>query len=258
MSIERLETKRKVNQWESTIKQFTEAMNRPDAKERQKGVMQTHQTVFSLAKELGIEIYQIGSLASSLLRQYRPHDDVDVFIPHKVDCARFIDGLRQIGFANHRPRALRGSSLFYLTDPKTKVPVEIRYGIPKELSNGKIVWEFDRPKWTRLFMPKPLVLPQCALSEADDTREWNGYKFRYVHDEYNWLIKSQSQYPKDQADAALLADFRLNRNRLQEICYDIDDAGGTLMLPPKLIRIIRKFSFWNLPRQDYQLLHGAI
>lgn len=256
MYYERRELKRNAEQL-STREKLALAMNRPDAKQRQEDLLQTHNTVFYTAADLGIEVYQIGSLASPLLRDHRPHDDVDVFIPHKDECLEFIHELGQIGFVNNSPKVLRGSSLFYLTDPETKVPVEIRYGNPNELANGKVVWEFERPKWTKLVMPKSLVLPQCALSEPGDTRSWNGSDFRYIHDEYNWLIKSKSPYPKDQIDAMLLAQGGLNWNRMQEICSDIDTAGGTLMLPPTLIGIIRKFGFWNLPTEDYRLLHGV-
>lgn len=239
-----------------TAHQFENVIIRPDAIKRQEDLFNAYQEVMEEARKLDLnDIFLMGSLASPALRAYRPHDDVDIFIPQKDQCTALMKNLARKGYVNERPYVLHGSSLFYSTHPITGIPVEIRYGLPITGLNGT-AWAFAQPAWSRIFMPKPLVIPPSALSRPGELRSWWGIETRYVYDEYNWLIKSRSPYPKDQIDAAILSNQGLDKERIQRIINEIAAVRGSLMLPPPLIKLIRGFGFWNLPDEDYRLLHG--
>jgi len=237
-----------------TERLFGEAVTRPDGKRRQEDLFRTYEQVAWRARKLGIkDIFLMGSLASPILRDYRPHDDCDIFVPKKEECFALMDAL---AYKKERPFALYGTSLHYATHPGTGVAVELRYAVPvKELPTGT-VWQYVQPIWSHVVMPNPMIMPPSALSGKDETTSWWGIPSRFVHGEYNWLIKSQSPYPKDQLDAARLCKQGLDFERAQRIQDEISSVGGTLMLPPQLISIVRSFGFWNMSKSDYQILHG--
>lgn len=236
---------------------FETAVTRPEAQARQTDLLHTYQEVIEESDRLGIgNIFLMGSLASPVLRDYRPHDDVDFFIPDREQCQSLMHGLQNKGYTPSRPLVLRGSSLFYLSHPQTGIPVEIRYATPRDSATNGSVWKYVSPAWTIPIMPRPLIMPPSALSQPQETRTWGGTPSRFVHDEYSWLIKSRSPYPKDQTDAIRLSDQGLNEQRIKRIMNEISEAGGCLMLPPHLIHRVRRFKFWNLPDEDYRMLHG--
>ena len=237
-------------------RQFYDAINRPDAQIRQESLFRTYEQVINRATSLGItNIFLMGALASPALRDYRPHDDCDFFVPNKDEC---FDLINSLNYTKKRPLVLHGSSLHYLVEPSSGIPIETRYAIPvSEISTGT-VFKYRQPYWSHIFMPKPLIMPPSALSGKDELRSWRGIESRYVYDEYNYLIKSLSKYPKDQIDAEILLEQGLDPKKIQQILKEISSVKGSLTIPPILIKLIRSFGFWNLPKKDYRLLHGLI
>jgi hypothetical protein len=250
-------TSQPVSDYSEIEKCFKAIMLRPDAIKRQEEIFKSFKDVTEEAKRLGIDnIFLMGSLSSPVLRDYRPHDDVDIFVPDKNQCLSLIQNLQHKGYVNHRPYVLRGGSLYYLTHPTNGIPVEIRYARPIGDFEEGTAWGYITPPWSHLVMPRSLVIPPSALSREDEKRSWNGIETRYVYDEYNWLIKSKSPYPKDQIDAVRLFSQGLREERINRILEEIAILKGNLMLPPALIKLVRSFEFWNLPSEDYKILHG--
>ncbi|MFO0703608.1 MAG: hypothetical protein U0525_02695 [Patescibacteria group bacterium] len=231
-----------------------QAASKPEARRRLEDLFRVYEQIVWGAKKLGIkDTYFMGSLASPNLRDYRPHDDVDFFIPDEGDLQRLI---KLLNFRDRRPVALHGSSLHYLTHPGNGVPVELRSGVPSMQIEGRRVYYFKQPIWSKLLMPQPMVMPPSALSDAGETLSWNGVASRFVRPEYHWMVKVASPYLKDLLDANILEkSSHLDVEIMTRIRHEVKMAGGTMVLPIPLISIIRSFGFWNLSNEDYRLLH---
>lgn len=235
-----------------------------ERKERLNQQLNLIEHVAKVAQQIGVlgNLRILGGVAYPELRDYRCHGDVDVMMlgkkPHDALLTALVSGVGGICFEPYTLLPLRGSSMSYLhaKEFENAGPVELRFVQPTVV-NGVEVGVHGVPFWVKPFLSNhQLVIPMSAfshphLSSTGQTIRIGETDIPFVYQEYCYLVKKSSKYPKDIADCKKLEEAGLNMLRLRQIQRDIRNSHASYLLPHRLMQIIRAFPIYGLGKEEY-------